>query len=129
MRRRNDTKNKAETESLNVPSDSVMLKIVELISSGPSTGCQADCLGVFEFFLTYNGFPAYKQKHTIAGPMQHFLFRQDNGDWCVSKKLGSSSEIGLLNRTKSDSVPETNWLYFNGKDWLQDPKLTTFSPT
>jgi len=101
---------------------------VTLTSTGPSAEWWGSGLGVFDFLQEYNtdpAYPAYTQRDFVANTQPYYLYRNDYGDWCVGEELGSSSSLALLNRTKSDTVPSTNWLYNDGKGgWLSDPELT-----
>ena len=97
---------------------------VVLTSTGPSAEWCGDRLGVFEYLQQHNNCPAYRQRHTVANTQPQYLYKSDVGAWCVGSVLGESSSLGLLNRTKSDTVPSTNWLYYDGKDWSSDPMLT-----
>jgi len=91
-------------------------------STGPSAEKQGESLGVFKYLEQYNNSPAYRQRHTVAGePL--YLYRAEPGEWCVGRKLGGSA-VGLVNRTNSDSVPTTNWLYDAEDGWQSDPQLT-----
>jgi len=68
---------------------------------------------------------AYRQRHSVDNTQPLYLYRDENGDWCVGRYLlVGSSPSGLLNRTKSDSVPSTNWLYYDGEEMQSDPELT-----
>ena len=100
---------------------------VVLTSTGPSARNQGSRLGVFDYLQQYNKCPAYRQRHSGTKTKPNYLYRDEYDGWCVGKELGSSSSIGLLNKTKSDTLPSTNWLYFNGKgqgNWQSDPELT-----
>ena len=107
---------------------------VVLTSTGPSAEIIGSCLGVFDYHMQWNNCPAYRQRHTVANKLLAFfvgtytqpqyLYKDEDGDWCVGEELGGSSSLGLLNRTKTDSVPNTDWLYGDGKEWTSDPKLT-----
>ena len=98
---------------------------VVLTSTGPSTQWQGSRLGVFEYLQQHNNCPAYRQRHTVANTQPGYLYKDDGGAWCVGPVLGESSLRGLLNRTKSDTVPSTNWLRADGKGgWPSDPMLT-----
>ena len=96
-----------------------------LTSTGPSAEWWGSCLGVFDYLQQYNNSPAYRQRHSVANTLPRYLYRHDCGYWCVSEELGTSSR-GLLNRTQTDSVPNTNWLYyvFGEGFWTSDSELT-----
>ena len=80
-------------------------------------------LGVFDYLQQCNKSPAYTQRHSGDNPL--YLYRDDKDYWCVCLELGNSS-VGrvLLNKTQSDFVPTTNWLYYSDDNWSSDPKLT-----
>jgi len=118
-------------KALPVSSSSTPSASVVLTSTGPSAEYRGCCLGVFDYIMQYNNSPAYRQRHSVANPQPQYLYRDEDGDWCVSYKLGSSL-VSLLNRTKIDTVPSTNWLHAYGKDaygkarrgWSSDTELT-----
>jgi len=79
----------------------------------------------------YNKRPYYKQRETEGGKAQ-YLYYVSNTGWLVSGSLGESSG-GLLNRQDTDLPPRANWLYANGKKFVDDDQTlkldyTTLSP-
>ena len=104
-----------------------------LSSTGPSAEYHGDKLGVFEYLEQYNDSPAYRQKHSVPGTQPYYLYRTDSGNWRVDEELGGLS-FNLQNRTRSDSVPTNNWLYYDYDSkggWKSDPEMsvTTSHPS
>ena len=97
---------------------------VVLTSTGPSAETVGSYLGVFDYLQEYNKCPAYRQRHSVANSKARYLYRDEDGDWCVGSRLGNSSSLGLLNTTQIESVPPKNWRYAGGKGkWPKDPEL------
>ena len=73
---------------------------------------------MFDYVQQFNNSPAYRQRHSVAGKLPNYLYRDDGGDWRVGDKLGDSSSY-LKNRTMSEFVPTNNWQYddYDGWNW------------
>lgn len=95
-----------------------------VVVTGDGTMKQGQCLGLYYFDPDHG---CYKQVATEehwdpSGRFSIYIYRASDEVWYIS---GTPGKIAgwMKNTSKSETLPLTGWMYWNGKQWCSDPSV------